>query len=480
MTQHRFAANVAAQGLARLLSIGANLALVLAVARAMGTEAFGRFSFVLAFIAVAAALADLGTTAVLARGMALADEGAARARYLGNYVLMRAALAVLVMAGSTVFALALPHEARGALLIAAVGLPVLASRFFEPVFQVLGRPWLSLWPNLAFGVAQLAVAAVVVVSPDLPVTVLTALFVASNGVYTVTAVVLMLRHLQPDWQLDRQLMQGILKFAAPVGIGALFTTLAIRLDVFVLERVSGPIVLGQYSAAYRILDLAVFFAVTLTTPLIPVLSREIAVDRDAALRRVRLFVQGCCALALPLAIVVPTVAVEVVTLVFGAPYVAAAEPLSVLVWNVLLVMLALIGTAVNLANGEVNHAYWVAPAGAAVAAALNAWLVPQYGAVGAAWAALGTQAAMLAASHWYTLTRFGNIYDPRAALRIAACCALLVATLAGLRPLLGAPWAAALALAGYGVAALLSGTLPLASMWTTLMQGRAARHERAA
>ncbi len=480
MTAHRFAANVVAQGIARLLSIGANLALILAVARLMGTGAFGHFSYVLAFIAVATALADLGTTAVLAHGLALADDGAARARYLGNYVLMRAALALVVVVGSTVFALAWPHHARGALLVAALGLPVLASRFFEPVFQVLGRPWLSLWPNLAFGVAQLVVVGVVVAATDLPVVWLTALFVASNGVYTVAAVALMLRHLRPDWRLDRRLMLRILKIAAPVGIGALFTTLAIRLDVFVLERVHGAVALGHYSAAYRILDLAVFFAVTATTPLIPVLSREIAVDRAAALRRSRLFVQGACALALPLAIVVPTVAEEVVTLIFGAPYAAAAAPLSVLVWNVVLVVLALIGTAVNLANGEVNHAYWVAPAGAAVAVALNLWLVPRYGAVGAAWAALGTQAAMLAGSHWYTLTRFGNVYEPRAFARIVACCALLVALLASLRPLVGAPWAAALALAGYAVAALMSGTLPLASMWATLMQGRAARREPAA
>ncbi|OGB06174.1 MAG: hypothetical protein A3E25_16420 [Burkholderiales bacterium RIFCSPHIGHO2_12_FULL_69_20] len=476
--RHQFAANVLAQGLARVLSIAANLALILVVARLMGTEVFGRFSYVLAFITVGATLADLGTTAVLAHGLALLD-GSARAHYLGNYILMRAVLAALVMAGCVAAALVLPNAgAQGALLIAAFGLPVLASRFFEPVFQVVGRPWLSLWPNLAFGMAQLAVVALVVAKPTMPVDMLTALFVASNAVYTGMAVILMLRHVRPDWTPDRPLLADILKLALPMGVGALFTTLAIRMDVFVLERLHGPLVLGQYSAAYRILDLAVFFAVTLTTPLIPILSREIRSDRTAALARSRLFVQGACALALPLAIVVPTVATELVTAIFGAPYAGAAEPLSILVWDVLLVMLALIGTAVNLANGEVRHAYWVAPGGALMAVVLNAALVPAHGAVGAAWAALGTQAAMLAGSQYYTFTRFGNLYAPRAIGRIAACCALLVAALWLLQPL-GPVWAALLASAAYASVALVSGTLPLAAMWRTLIEARAARRRPA-
>ena len=475
---HRFAANVAAQGLARVLSIGANLALILVVARLLGIETFGRFSYVLAFITVAATLADLGTTAVLARGLALL-EGASRAHYLGNYILMRLVLLVLVMAGCIGVAWWLPHAGvQAALLIVAFGLPVLASRFFEPVYQVIGRPWLSLWPNLAFGLAQLGVVALVVADRTMPIAKLTMLFVASNAVYAAVAVALMLRHVRPNWTPDRALLRDILRLAAPMGVGALFTTLAIRLDVFVLERLHGAVVLGHYSAAYRILDLAVFFAVTLTTPLIPILAREIRADRAAALARTRLFVQGACALVLPVAIVVPSVAHELVTAVFGAPYAAAAAPLSVLVWDVMLVVLALIGTAVNLANGEVDHAYWVAPGSALVAVALNAALVPSHGAVGAAWAALGTQAAMLAGSHYYTLTRFGNIYEPRAWRRIAGCCGLLVVLLLVLQPL-GAVWAALIATAVYAVVALATDTLPLATMWGTLIEARAARRRPA-
>jgi O-antigen/teichoic acid export membrane protein len=473
-TRHQLVANVLAQGLARVLSIVTNLMLILVVARLMGTEAFGRFSYVLVFITVGATLADLGTTALLARGLALL-EGPERAHYLGNYIVLRGALAALVMAGCVAAALMLQHDGtQGALLIGALGLPVLASRFFEPIFQVLGRPWLSLWPNLAFGASQLVVVGLVLASPTMSVSTLTALFVASNTVYTGVAVALMLRHVRPDWTPNRALLAEILKLALPMGVGALFTTLAIRLDVFVLERLHGPVALGQYSAAYRILDLAVFFAVTLTTPLIPILSREIRSDRAAALARSRLFVQGACALALPLAIIVPTIATELVTAIFGAQYGAAAAPLSVLAWNVLPVMLALIGTAVNLANGEVKHAYWVAPSGALVAVALNLALVPAHGALGAAWAALGTQTALLAGSHYYTFTRFGNMYEPRAFRRIAACCALLVVALWLLQPL-GPVWAAVLAGAAYAGVALASGTLPLGAMWRTLIEGRAAR-----
>ncbi|MEO8654120.1 MAG: oligosaccharide flippase family protein, partial [Ramlibacter sp.] len=145
----QFAVNVVAQGLARMLSIGPNIVLMIVVARTMGTAYFGQFSYVLAFSTIAVSLADLGTTAVLARG--LAQHGEARAAYLGNFLLMRLAVTLIVMVGACGIVFALPGNLHAALLIVAVGLPALATRFFEPIFQVYGKPWLSPWSNMVLG-----------------------------------------------------------------------------------------------------------------------------------------------------------------------------------------------------------------------------------------------------------------------------------------------------------------------------------------
>jgi len=442
----QFAVNVVAQGLARVLSIGANLVLLIVVARSMGTAFFGQYSYVLAFSTIAVALADLGTTAVLARGLAQHDES--RASYLGNFLLMRLAMALLVMVGAAGVAFALPHNLLAALLISAIGLPVLATRFFEPVYQVYGKPWLSLWSNLVFGIAQLIMAALVWLMPSISIAQLSAGIVLTNFVYTVVALMMMLTLVKPSMRPHRELLGEILRVAAPLGVGSIFTTVILRADVIILEHLRTSAEVGLYSAAYRILDLAVFLAITAITPLIPILSGQIAKDKKAALVTSRMAAQVAGVCTLPAAIIVPTLAPTVIAAVLGPNFAGAVEPLNVLVCNFVLIMFALLSSCINLANGEITHAYWNTPLACAINLSLNFWLIPRIGIVGAAWATVGSQFAMLVVSQFYMITRFGNLYEFRTWSRLLLACAVLWLSLQATHGL--GPWASsALSLAVY-------------------------------
>jgi len=418
----QFAVNVVAQGLARILSIGANLVLLIVVARTMGTAFFGQFSYVLAFSTIAVALADLGTTAVLARGLAH-HEGEQRASYLGNFLLMRLVMALVVTVGALGVSFALPHHLLAALLITALGVPVLATRFFEPVYQVYGKPWLSLWSNLVFGIAQLAMAAMVWLLPTMDLALLSSGIVVTNLIYTAVALLMMLTLVKPSMRPHRTMLADIVRVAAPMGVGAIFTTIILRADVIMLEHMRSSTEVGLYSAAYRVLDLAVFLAITIITPLIPILSSLILQDKAAALVQCRMAAQFAAVCSLPFALVVPTLAPSVISAVLGPDFVGAAAPLNILVWNFVLIVFALLGSCINLANGEIAHAYWNAPLACVVNLALNFWLIPRFGIVGAAWATVGSQLSMVLVSQFYTVTRFGNLYEGRIWLRIALSCA---------------------------------------------------------
>lgn len=419
----QFAVNVLAQGLARLLSIGANIALLVVVARTMGTEFFGQFSYVLAFSTIAVALADLGTTAVLARGLGQQEQ--ARNAYLGNFLLMRIGLTLAVMAGAAATALALPGRFLPALLIVVAGLPFLATRFFEPIYQVYGRPWLSPWSNLAFALAQLVLAFCVWWVPALSVAQVAAGIVLANIVYTAVAVWLMLSLVMPDMRPRRDLLRDLLHVAAPTAVSSIFTTIILRADVIFLEHLRSSTEVGLYSAAYRVLDLAVFVAITVVTPLIPILASQIHRDRIGALADCRTAAQFAGLFALPVAIALPTVAPSIFSTVLGHEFIGAAEPLNVLAWNFVFIVFALLGSSINLANGEVAHGYWNAPLACLVNLTANFLLVPRFGMVGAAWAAVASQCAMLLVSQFYLITRFGNVYEPRVWARIALACGLL-------------------------------------------------------
>lgn len=473
----QLAVNVLAQGIARVLSIFANLVLLLVVARQMGASFFGEFSYVLAFVTIGVALADMGTTAFLARLLSL-HSGAERARQLGNFMLMRGALLMVVMLVGVIVAIVRPNGVQVALLVATAGLPVLASRFFEPIYQVYERPWLSLWSNAVFGIAQLALAGVVMLRPDISVAMLTAGFVLSNLVYAVVAFVLMLRLVKPDLRPDIGVLRSLLVVAAPLGVSALFTSVISRADVFMLEHFLGPGAVGQYSAAYRILDVAIFAAITVVTPLIPILTVEIARDRAASIERCKVIIQAALVCALPVAVVAPYAAEPVIALILGAEYLPAVAPLLILVWSFVLIVVTLIGSSINLAIGEVAHGYWNAALAAAVNIALNLWLIPRYGTTGAAIAAVCGQLSMMAVSQYYVLTRFGNLYPLRPMVTIAAASLALALVLFAAVPLIGWLPAVVIALVAYAALVLFFELLPVAGL-RGLLEARRLRRQAA-
>lgn len=455
----QFASNVIAQGLARLISIGANLLLLLVVARTLGAESFGQFSYVLAFAAIAVTFADLGTTAILSQGL-VHHEGDRRRRYIGNFLLMRTAFVVPVMLGAVVAALLIHDHERGALLAVAFGLPVLASRFFEPVYQVYGKPWLSLSSNLMFGASQLVLTALVWRMPDLGLTWLTIGHVLSNLLYTVVAMVLMWRLAPPLLWPDRGLLREMAQLAAPIGVGTIFSTLMMRFDVIMLKHLRDSVEVGHYSAAFRLIDLAVFLAVTAVTPFITILSKDLATGSSQALPRARQFTIMAGLFAVPVALTVPVLADDLVALVWGVSFAPAASPLRVLMLNFVIVFLSLICYSINVASKKVGHAFWASPLATVVNIGLNVWWIPILGITGAAWASVIAQALVLAVAQYYVTKDFGNLYEPGPWLRLALASVALVVAQQLVLPF-GGTWAAAAAgLVVFGLLVAWSGLLP--------------------
>ena len=148
-TVKSYVTNVVAQGLGKGATFGANFLIFVLVARLGGAEFFGQYSYVLSFLAVAVAVVDSDMTSVLGKNIAQVEAGAAV--YWGNYLGLRLAISLLV----TILALAalpfLAADIRPALLTGALFIPFLASRFFEPIYQVFQSPWYSSATSLLYG-----------------------------------------------------------------------------------------------------------------------------------------------------------------------------------------------------------------------------------------------------------------------------------------------------------------------------------------
>jgi O-antigen/teichoic acid export membrane protein len=414
-----YVSSAAAQAAGRVLAVGANLFSLLLVARILGTGEFGRYAFVMAYVSIACSLADLGTTSALGRGLANARTDS-RELYLGNFCIVRGAITVAATLLAIAAAPLVKPDLAALLAVGSLAVPVVASRFFDPVFQVYGRPHYSIVSNLVYAVGLVTVSVAILVWLRMSLFAYLVGWAAVNLAYTATAVVLALRLVRPRFRLDRQAARSILTLAVPLGVGALFYIVHARADTMMLGYMRTADEVGLYNAAFKLLDFGAIAATTLLWPLLPVLSKALHDSPEHGRAVGRSVMEGVGVATVPVAVAAPFVADPAIRLLYGPDFAAAAQIVGTLGVAFVVLVFALAGAVLNISAGRVGHAYWNTALAVAVNVSLNLLLIPRLGFVGAAYATLASHLCMLAVQHYYVARNVGRLFAPGYWARIAA------------------------------------------------------------
>jgi O-antigen/teichoic acid export membrane protein len=426
--------NVLAQAIGRVVTAASSLGLTVLVARELGVAAYGQFAYLLVFLAAAIGIAEFGTNSVLARDIAIHDD---LAGYWGNFLLVRLGLSVVVALLALPVAWHTSPELAGYLVPCLLALPVLASRFFEPVFQVFRRPWYSTATSCLYGAVLLPGAWLALVA-GAGLGAIIAVYVAANAVYTIAALQLSGRLLRPRLVWSRRVAGRLMRSAAPVGAGSLISVVNSRADVFLLNHLRSGYDVGIYSAAYRVLEFAGVVAIVLMNPSIQIFSLTAARDREQLRVTFGHVLVGLGCVTLPVAILARPLAGPLVVAVFGAAFAPAAVVLAVLAWVGVTVFFFLFAFSLCVAIDSVNVATVLIGVAALLNLLLNALWVPRYGYVGTAWARLSSDLVLTLGMLAYVQLRIGRIVEAGAWLRILGLCSALWAFLATAAPRLGA------------------------------------------
>jgi len=411
-----YVTNVVAQGIGRGATFGANLLVFVLVARLGGAEFFGQYSYALSFLAVAVAVADFGMTSVLGKDIAQVEASAV---YWGNYLVLRLAISVVV----TILALAalpfLAADIRPVLGVGALFIPFLASRFFEPIYQVFHSPWYSSATSLVYGGSFILLSGLAfLLRPSLLGLILA--YGLANAVYLATAFGISLRVLRPRFVFAWPWLKRILAVAAPLGIASIFTIIAGRAAIFILEDLRSMAEVGLFNAAFKFVELTAMGAAMITGPFIPIYAARIDRDRAVLKEEFSLTLEILAVLGIPVALLCPLVSAEVLCLLYGPAFVPAAPILGILAWVGLLICYSLFFTALAVALGVVNFASWSTGAAALLSISLNYLFIPSQGAVGSAWAALLCEIFLMSITAGYVIRNFGNVVRTGVWLKIAA------------------------------------------------------------
>jgi len=157
------------------------------------------------------------------------------------------------------------------------------------------------------------------------------------------------------------------------------------MDTILLGFMTNPMVVGYYSAAYRILYIVAGVMSVWSTVVFPVFNKKLVESNENAERFMDKYMRLTMLGAIPLTIFVFLSAPLIILFVFGSQYNASIIVLQVLIWSVIPMVIGnTYGSLILISKGYFKQYLWAVAVGALVNVAINLMLIPLLGAVGSA------------------------------------------------------------------------------------------------
>ena len=367
-----------------------NFAIIIIIARLLGTSQFGVFSYILALVGIFQLVADFGLTNVLVREIARELNDAKRIIDAVRPLVWAFSLVIFVVLVGLAWGFSATADEMWATVIMAVA--VLAV-FHAIVYGSVCRAFEDMGYNaVAFSMHKVLLLGFVLLALLQEAPSLTALalaYLAANVLqWLFFFVVVRRRYIRVGWRIDVAYWKYLLKEAFPIGAAMVFRRVTLHVDTLLLTAMSTASAVGLFNAAYKIIQMVDMIPFTLSIPLFPPFTRLARESHqklfDALVQALRIF----AVIALPIFVWLLFTAHDLVYAFFGEDYAEAAAVLRVLAAAV--VFLFPTALFIYVFSALNRQKYYTLSAGICLATnvVLDVALIPWLGYMGAAYATL--------------------------------------------------------------------------------------------
>ena len=398
----RILANTAYRAIADVASKIASLVFYVVLARELGESDFGVFTFALTLVLLLTVLGNFGQDAILTR------EVVRDRRLLDGYFANTLALKVTVSLPLLAVGLAVgwlvgfDPETRD--VVAILGIAVIAEMLMSTCFATFQS-----FERLAFIpvalISQRYATAIVGVAALLAGARLrtVALIYLGGAVLglSVALAALFARVARPRLRVQPGRWPALMRAAVWTGLAGVFAVILFRVDTAMLAAYESDAVVGNYGAAYRLVESTLFLSWSVGAAVYPVFSR-LARDSDPPVvvvfeRAVKLVV----ALTLPLAVGAAVLARPLIGLLYGDDYADAARALAILAPTIALYPLCYLTGSLLVAQNRPYATTVVYGAMAVENILANLILIPWLSLDGAAIGTSLTQSLVAVGMFWF-------------------------------------------------------------------------------
>jgi PST family polysaccharide transporter len=365
--------------------IGRVLKLVIVVfaTRKLGVEGWGIFSYGLAFVSFFYILGDFGINTFLTREMSKENES--KAKYLATSVIVKVGLLLIFFFVSILIG---PHVGKISLDLPTV---IVFSTFF--VFESLREFALAINRSLEKlereGFSKILVNAVITGVGILlilkhSVALSLALAYMIGSIVSTIYIFWSIRHEFKGvvWKFSKEHFKTLYEFSWPLIIIGLFSFL-FSIDSIMLGQMKSATEVGLYAASQRLVQFLIIIPGFIATSTFPILSKHEA-NTEKLTRIFEKIMTIIMAIAIPFTFGGLFFGKNIVMLILGQAYSGAIPVFTILLLTTLASFPNILLTNLIFSKNLQKIFILASSFGVAVNIGLNLWLIPAYGAIGAA------------------------------------------------------------------------------------------------
>lgn len=397
----------------QVLRIVAGLFVGVYVARYLGPEQFGIYSYAAAFVALFGTIARLGLDGIVVRD--LVNHPQERDVYLGTAFWLKLTGAFLALGLLAIAAQFTSNDATTNLYIFIIASGLIFQSFdvvdFHFQSKVLSK-YVSISRLIQLGLSSVLKLYFIFIQADLLWFVLVSL---------IDQITLALSLIFAYWRqkigrffgrFNLGTAKTMLRNSWPLILSGIAISLYMRIDQIMIKEMLGEKEVGLYSAAVRLSEAWYFVPVIIATSLFPAIINAKKISQELYNKRLQRLYFIMIYFAVGVALAVTFMAESIVVTLYGMHYQDAGIVLSIHIWAGVFVGLGVVNGQWFLAENLQKIATLNTLIGAAANVVLNYFLIPIYGITGVAFATFtsyGVAAYLTLLLHKKTRGRFYEI-----------------------------------------------------------------------
>ncbi len=212
------------------------------------------------------------------------------------------------------------------------------------------------------------------------------------------------------WRLDLEVAKSLVKLSSPLVLSSFAMIIFQQLDKIMIKYFLDEYAVGQYSAASSLISLIVFVPVVLTEVISPYLiSIKLKEGMEQYKKKAQLFSDIIFWGSMVISLVVALLSNFIINIIYGNRFTEAIEVMRIFSWQGVFVAMGAIAAQIMIIDNKHQIAYVKSLSGGLINIVLNLFWIPQYGIMGAVWASLVAYAISSYGSHFF-IKRYRYIF----------------------------------------------------------------------